>query len=269
MKFQSSASTRFAPSGSAQTLPSRWATLLVPPLLALAASHASAVALGPVFPAAPTDGCGQNFCDYFSFTSPYAISDIVRFNVDNNSSGGMGWGFDGTAAGENDNVLSYGSPNGINNVFFMGLADEGDGQAHVVLFSNSAFAANAAGQDWSVAFADTAEATVASDLQTLYDPSASSDASNAALNTLYNFAYVDGAVGGPLGGVSFTPNGSFSVIAYSNGTVIGSGYASEVTAAVPEPQSLAMVLAGAGLVGMTAMWRRQAKARPATGVAKA
>lgn len=197
-----------------------------------------------------------SYYDYLNFTSSYAISDIVRFNVDNGSSGGIGWG--GTppngwsaAAGYNGNALGYGSPNGVNNWFFMGLTTglpgDAPGQQHAVLFTNTAFATSAVSIAWGTLFPHTNETTIITDLQTM---------DNTALNDLGSFAYGSGdAVTGPNGPVSFTPGSNFSIIAFSGGQIIGQGTSVETSpSSVPIPGAL--MLLGPGLVGLAAIRRR-------------
>ena len=212
----------------------------------------------------PPSSCGQNYCDYFSFNTNYAISDILRFNMDNGSGGGIGWPFSATS-GLNQYALGYGSPNGVNNIFFMGLATglPGDttGQQHAVLFTNTAFANSATTNPWGTLFPNTSETTLVTDLQTAFAPNSnpSSTTLNNAVNDMYSFGYGTGdAITGPNGPINFKPGSAFSIIAFSNGQIIGQGSSIEV-AAVPEPGAYALMLAGLGLVSIAARHRKQAK----------
>ncbi len=211
--------------------------------------------------APPPPSCGQNYCDYFSFNSSYVISDILRFNVDNGSGGGIGWPFSATA-GYNQYALGYGSPNGVNNIFFMGLVTglPGDtaGQQHAVLFTNVTFANNAANIPWGTLFPHTLESTLITDLQTAFAPNSNPNNTtlNNAVNDMYSFGYGAGdAVAGPNGPINFTPGSGFSIIAFSNGQIIGQGTSIEV-AAVPLPA--AAWLFGSGLLGLSGLVRRKA-----------
>ena len=231
-------------------------------------SNANAIVLGILLSAGlvstsalASERSSQSYYDYFNFTSSYAISDILRFNVDNGSGGGIGWPFSATA-GSNVNALGYGSPYGVNNIFFMGLATglpgDASGQQHVVLLTNTAFANSAANIAWGTLFPHTLEPTLITDLQTAFAPNSNPNSTtlNNAVNDMYTFGYGTGdAVTGPNGPINFTPGANFSIIAFSGGKIIGQGTSYQV-AAVPEPGEWALMASGLGLLGFIAIRRK-------------
>lgn len=129
-----------------------------------------------------------------------------------------------------------------------GLPGDPAGSAinHLVIFGN--FTPAQLLLDYNTLFPGIAESTFINDLLTV---PASSPFPFADVNTFTQDAFADGLYGGD--------GSSFTVAAFSTGTVIGSGTLSIVPkAAVPEPMTI--TLFGTALAGLTALRRRKKRA---------
>lgn len=143
------------------------------------------------------------------------------------------------------------------------LPGDAPGQEHLVLMMDDHAASNVQDIAWGTVFTTVLEEDVIDAVHTmaLHLPFGDPDL-EAALNTLSAFVDVasyEAHVGdfGLPGSALFTTGGSFTIVAWSDGQVIGSGVSTiEPIAVVPEPSALAMLLAGIGVVGTLARRRR-------------
>jgi len=201
------------------------------------------------------------FISYDVSLPEFAVDTIVLYQESPNTSS-LTWAFDAPTGNstisdpfERDEQTDY--------TFLIGLTRDlpfdAPGQEHVVLFTNTAWAQSAQGIAWGTLFNTTLEDQLVDVLKTgfgqYYGPN--DPVLDGYIDDLYAFAQGD-AAWGPNGEIGFAPGDEFSVIAFSDGSIIGSGVSSLVEVApVPEPASWAMLIVGFGLVG-GAMRRRYA-----------
>ena len=179
---------------------------------------------------------------------------------------GLTWSFSTGCGGgggcttEIDNP--FGSTNAPTTALLFGLTNDGQ---DVVLMTSNAFAAGAAGQDWSTLFPDVAESDLLADIQlgTSGGPFCPAPAGatmpciTPGLDGVFDFGGGDGA------SAYFNLGDSFSVLEFSDGVQIGTGTSwvttESIPSTVPEPSSL--FLLGSGLVGFAGMLCRKIGAR--------
>jgi hypothetical protein len=143
--------------------------------------------------------------------------------------------------------------NRIESTFMLGVAtdinDGEDGQDHLVIFGNTNWASGAQNIAFGTLFPQVLEANVIGALLAIGGATTDPDELNAAVTTLFDF--YDYQFGAPGGSVAFAMGDAFSIVAFSDGRLIGDGisFATPVGPAVPEPASWAMLIAGFGLVG--------------------
>jgi hypothetical protein len=132
--------------------------------------------------------------------------------------------------------------------------DGSAGQKHVVLFMDTEAASLSNHIAWGTLFRNTLEENVIDDIE-LATSGQDWPIIDPAFARIGDFIHGDGTHGilGP-GGVEhsifFGPNANFSIVAFSDGTILGSGTNSVSTTmtAVPEPASLLAI--GVGVVGL-------------------
>lgn len=187
------------------------------------------------------------------------ITNLMLMETENS----LTWAFSTNCGGtgcttEIDNP--FGSTNVPTTALLVGLANSGQ---DVVLVTNTAFASAAAGQDWSTLFPSTDEPTFLSEIALATSggpfctgPGTPVGCINPGLDAVSAFGAGDGA-----GAYFNIDSGTFSVLEFSTGQLIGSG-TSFVTSQntpnpspVPEPSTL--LLLGSGVMGLAGAMRRK------------
>jgi len=240
----------------------------------LAAIAASLLVFSPVSRATATPP-SQVLLSY-EVTLNADIPDVTNIIIFNNYLNGSGstWAF--TAFGGQTTTLADPFPkDNLNNPPLQGLLlgltkdlpNDPPGQEHVVLFMNDLAAANATHIAWGTLFPGTSESQL---IGAIRDYTAGlpfekpvMQAASASLGAFIGGDAQNGNLGinGEPGSAFFEIGGTFTVMAWSEGTVIGTGTSMSV-AAVPEPQTYALMLIG--LVLTAAGARRMAGARSAS-----
>jgi hypothetical protein len=236
------------------------------------------------FSLSATAGTVANLPDYHTHyqvnlsDSSLAIDGIVKFET------GLGTSWPnflsgGPGSGTQTIDQVFGSPTPITDALFLGMAYDGHNEiivpgpaadpnfvntgSHLVIFMNNGAAANAVGHSFESLFQGFQEATIIHALEAvgqIGSPPLSDTDFNAFYDTLSTF--VDSIHAGYAFSVPGTQNvspGQFSVVSFSDGTIIGTGTTTQ-TNSVPEPSSL--VLLGCGAIGLAigAFRRRQSNA---------
>ncbi len=138
------------------------------------------------------------------------------------------------------------------------LPGDAEGQEHIVLGMDNTAAGLAQGIGWGTLFTHTLEDDLIFDLHHYIDPDPT--VTGAALQGLVDYAYGD-ATNGILDNEAqshsawFDPHGAFSIQSWSDGTILGTGQATEFSHVTPEPMSM-----GALALGVVAVLRRRKKA---------
>jgi hypothetical protein len=136
------------------------------------------------------------------------------------------------------------------------LAGDAEGQEHLVLITNNAWASAAANIAFGTLFPSTLEENLISALH-VWATTNDQDAFTAASNTISNFVFGELStaffnLGAVIPGTTTTS--AFSVIAFSDGQIIGDGIASLTTALpdnpAPVPAPFLLVLAGMTALGL-------------------
>ena len=242
-------------------------------LLGLALSPVMAsVAIGPAPRQDITlsyDVTGLNFPS--GFPTP-TIYDILTFNTYPNGSG-VFWPSSVDAGGGTINdPFKKSSANPPLTGLLLGLVNDlpndAPGQSHVVLMMDDNAANQAKGSAWSATFPATLEDQLIADIKYSmeHDRNVLSPADQAKWDTSFgnvnNFAYGNFnkwfAMSASVPGTTTTS--SFTVMAWSDGQVIGQGTANLTTAAletVPEPGTCALMLSGLLGIGFIARGRKR------------
>lgn len=143
------------------------------------------------------------------------------------------------------------------------LPNDAPGQEHIVLFMDPTAATRVQNIAWGTVFTTTLEDQL---IQSVHDATSGLPYDDpilqAGLTAVFNF--VDNAAtnaqvgpGGTSGSAWFATGGAFSVVAWSDGQTIGTGISTvDTIAAVPEPQTYALMFGGLGIVGWMARRRR-------------
>jgi hypothetical protein len=192
----------------------------------------------------------------------YAVSDIMMFEQIAGNGYGVTWaspdpGFN-APVGTTTITDPFTKYQPIAETFLIGvtsgLPGDAPGQQHLVLFTNTAWAASAQGVDWGTLFTTTLEDTLIADAASAYS-------TTTALSDVSNFVGGD-AIYGTNGSIAFAPGQAFTAIAFSNGQVIGGG--TSFVTNVPEPSTWAMMLVGFAGLGFAGYRRSKAVAKADT-----
>jgi hypothetical protein len=223
----------------------------------LAAAAVAGALLAPVL--AHADDAPQGYYNNYSFSSLYPVTNI---NI-----------LTGLADGSTNDTYTFTADTGPNTItngfawtspttrtFMLGVATDlpgdPDGQQHLVLFTNTAFAASAEHIAFGTLFPNTDEDTLINYIEGNFDHDN---------DPHLTFTFYDGdSAHGPNGDLGFTPGDSFSEIAFSTGQIIGTGISYESLtpggapiSAAPEPSTWLLMTAGVGLAGLTLRQRRK------------
>jgi len=218
---------------------------------------AAAVTLGVMAaPAHATCGAGSPYLLNYAFDMDYEVTAIAKYNQYLPDCGD-GISNSNTAPVGNSLLTDvFAKHDPVGRSLLMGIATDlpGDaqGQQHLVLFTNDAWASSAQSLAFGTLFPTANEAALIAALASLQAGSGSDD----DYGLLFDFAS-NVAQFGPNGDAAFLFGDSFTAIAFSDGLIIGTGtsFTTAVANAVPEPASWAMMILGLGAVGVTARRR--------------
>jgi hypothetical protein len=113
----------------------------------------------------------------------------------------------------------------------------------LVMFVNNAFAANAAGKDFTTVFPGITEGTITQGLVDDFCCENPPNYNSTEAQYMFEFANGEGA------NASFAPGSSFTIMTFSTGQIVGTGVSTGVSSSVPEPATWAMLLLGLFGVG--------------------
>jgi hypothetical protein len=134
-------------------------------------------------------------------------------------------------------------------VFLLGvtsdLPGDADGQKHLVVFTNDAFAQSAQNIAFGTLFPEVDEDTLINDLIT-----------SDNIGDISDFAVKYAVNAGPNGSIAFNIGDHFTAVAFSDGQIIGTG-TSVLIGGVPEPEAWALMVLGFGGVGAALRTRRR------------
>jgi hypothetical protein len=242
-------------------------------LAGLAALAAGVLATAPA--AATVSACGPvaPFTIGYTVTSlNFAVNDIVMFQGQPGCYSGTTNSFSVSAGG---GLLAdpFTKTNPIDVTFLLGVATDivldefGEPTAsgnHLVIFGNDTWASGATSIAFGTLFPQVLETDLINALGLLsLGLPVENPLVQGAFNTLVNF--YDYQFTAPGGGIGFAAGDSFSILGFTDGKFIGRGqsFVTPITAAIPEPASWAMLIAGFGLVGAVARRRAGAAAQVA------
>jgi hypothetical protein len=139
-----------------------------------------------------------------------------------------------------------------------GWPDGSPGQLHVVLMMDNTAASLAENIAWGTVFPNTDEDQLIAAIQ-LATSGQDFNTIGPGLDFISNFASGDATnILGP-GGVPysawFATSGPFSVVSFSDGTLIGTGVGTLIVSSVPEPSAVVLLGAGVGVVAMRGFGR--------------
>jgi len=201
----------------------------------------------------------------YTFTLSPGFNDVTNIIMFENgdSYGGTTWRFDvydrGGSGCTSTLTNPFTSPALITSALLLGitqdLPNDAPEQQHVVIFGNQTFAGAANGVDWRALFPNTDEDQLIADIQL-----ATSGQDFATIQPGFDgisaFVNGDGSNYGNTGNsIYFNVGDPISVVAFSNGQIIGTGTSSSDPVA-PEPGSLAMA-AGVGFAAALVIRRRR------------
>lgn len=210
-----------------------------------------------------TCGTGPSQLLNYSFDMDYDVTGIAKYNEFLPDCGNGISNSDTAPVGHSVVTDIFAKHDPVGRSLLLGLTQnlpgDAEGQQHLVLFTNNAFAASATNIAFGTLFPTTLEASLIAALNSLNSGTGSE--SDYAL--LFDFSS-NAAQNGPNGDAAFLFGSDFTAIAFSTGQIIGTGtsYYSvpPITDPVPEPATWAMMIIGFGAVG-GAMRRRTAAVR--------
>ncbi len=197
--------------------------------------------------------CGSSapYLANYDFAQTYEVYAIAKYT----EFGACGSGIsnsDTAPAGASTLTDIFPKTDPITRAILLGVASDlpGDptGQQHLVVFTNTAFAASAQGIAFGTLFPTSNEAQLIAALLSM----ANGTGIDSDYDLLSNFAS-GVALTGPNGDAGFGLGDTFAAIAFSNGQTIGTGllYATPApTNAVPEPATWATMMLGFGMIGL-------------------
>lgn len=178
------------------------------------------------------------------------VTNLLMVEDRDGGGGGITWAF--TAEGESTSLLTNPFPNDnpVTSSLLIGLVQDLDGdppgQKHVVLFMNDSAANNVQHIAWGTIFTTTLEPQLIADIE-LATSGQDWEIIMPGLQGVLDFAQAaKSARVGPNGleaSAWFDMGGGFSLVAFSEGQIIGSG--TSYNTVVPEPASLAALGVGA------------------------
>jgi hypothetical protein len=148
------------------------------------------------------------------------------------------------------------------------LPNDAAGQKHVVIVMNSEAAAKVNNIAWGTLFTDTLESTVLSNIEIATGvgnyTQQERDAARQALIAFANGPMKNVPSLGPFNTpgsmwfeyVGFNTNINFNVVAFTEGKLIGEGFALQTVTVVPEPASALLLAGGALIAGLRSRTRK-------------
>lgn len=219
-----------------------------------------AVAFAMLIPALPAQAaCGVGAPRYlnYTFSQLYEVRAIAKYNEYLPSCGSGIANSDTAPVGASALTDVFAKRDPVGRTLLMGVASnlpgDPEGQQHLVLFTNNAWAQNAQSIAFGTLFPTTLEGSLIGALNSL----AAGTGSSNDYAKLFDFAG-NAALFGPAGDAAFSFGNSFTAIAFSDGQIIGTGQSFYSFGAVPEPASWAMMIIGFGLIGGAMRSKRRA-----------
>lgn len=204
-------------------------------------------------------GSGTPYLLNYSFDMQHEVTAIAKYNAYLPDCGTGIANSDTAPAGTSllTDVFAKRDPVGRTLLFGVAsdLAGDPEGQQHLVLFTNKAWATSANGIAFGTLFPTVNEASLIDALLGLANGTGTGD----DYGKLFSFADASGdPLFSPNGDAAFMFGDDFTAIAFSDGQIIGSGrsFLTPEVAPVPEPAAWAMMIVGFGVIGGTMRHRR-------------
>lgn len=229
--------------------------LLVAAALGLAALSPQAASA-----AASVCGTGAPYLLNYSFDMQHEVTAIAKYNSYLPECGTGIANSDTAPVGTSLLTDIFAKRDPVGRTLLFGVASDlpGDpeGQQHLVLFTNNAWANSAQSIAFGTLFPTINEASLIDALLNL----ANGTGSENDYGQLFSFADAGGdPLFSPNGDAAFMFGDDFTAIAFSDGQIIGSGrsFLTPEIAAVPEPAVWAMMIVGFGAIGSSLRSRRR------------